>query len=174
MLLTLIAIGISTVMPAQGVWDYLHLSALESPAIVPITRDLPLPVFFGLRDGTFRHLVAEGAEGIISFPSLHAGLGLLFAFALWPIGYIGWISLLLNLMMIAATPVDGSHYFSDVLAGLTIAALSWISVRYGFTQIGLPRTNWLMKVPQARLNLQNATRARSFTKDLYRIAKISG
>jgi len=80
MLLTLVTIAISTVMPAQGVWGYLHLSALDSPAIVPTTRDLPLPVFFGLRDGTFRHLVAEGAKGIISFPSLHAALGLLFIF----------------------------------------------------------------------------------------------
>jgi PAP2 superfamily len=80
MLLTLVTIAISTVMPAQGVWSYLHLSALGSPAIVPITRDLPLPAFFELRDGTFRHLVAKGAEGIISFPSLHAGLALLFIF----------------------------------------------------------------------------------------------
>src|SRR5205823_13317355 len=128
MLLTLVTIAISTVMPAQGVWGYLHLSALDSPAIVPTTRELHLPVFFGLREGTFRHLVAEGAEGIISFPSLHAALGLLFLFALWPVRYVGWIAALLNVAMIAATPVDGSHYFSDVAAGLTIALLSWVTV----------------------------------------------
>jgi hypothetical protein len=157
MLLTLITIAISTVIPAQGVWGYLHLSALDSPAIVPTTRDLHLPIFFGLRDGTFRHLVAEGAEGIITFPSLHAALGLLFIFALWPVRYIGWISVLLNLAMIAATPVDGGHYFSDVVAGLTLAALGWITVRYIFTQIGLTRTNWLMKLTKARENLPNAT-----------------
>jgi membrane-associated phospholipid phosphatase len=145
------------VIPAQGVWGYLHLSALDSPAIVPTTRDLHLPIFFGLRDGTFRHLVAEGAEGIITFPSLHAALGLLFIFALWPVRYIGWISVLLNLAMIAATPVDGGHYFSDVVAGLTLAALGWITVRYIFTQIGLTRTNWLMKLTKARENLPNAT-----------------
>jgi membrane-associated phospholipid phosphatase len=155
MLLTLVTIAISTVMPAQGVWGYLHLSPLDSPAIVPTTRDLPLPVFFGLRDGTFRHLVAEGAEGIISFPSLHAALGLLFIFALWPVRYIGWISVLLNLAMIAATPVDGSHYFSDVVAGLTIAALSWIAVRHSFTQIGLTRTNLVNESTKARENLPN-------------------
>jgi len=90
---------------------------------------MPLPVFFGLRDGSFRHLVAEGAEGIISFPSLHAALGLLFLLALWPVRYLGWIGVLLNVAMIAATPVDGSHYFSDVAAGLTIALLSWVAVR---------------------------------------------
>ena len=155
-LLTLVTIAISTVMPAQGVWGYLHLSALDSPAIVPITRDLPLPVFFGLRDGTFRHLVAEGAEGIISFPSLHAALGLLFIFALWPVRYIGGISALFNLMLIAATPVDGSHYFSDVIAGLVIAALSWIAVSHIFTPIGVTRTNWLMKVTKARQTLPTA------------------
>lgn len=128
-LTTLLTIGVSTLMPAQGVWGYLHLSAADSPAIVPITRDLPLPVFFGLRDGTFRHLMAEGAEGIISFPSLHAALGLLFLLALWPVRYVGWIAALLNVAMIAATPVDGSHYFSDVAAGLTIALLSWVAVQ---------------------------------------------
>lgn len=126
---TLVTIGVSTLMPAQGVWGHLHLSAVDSPAIVPVTRDLPLPVFFGLRDGTFRHLVAEGAEGIISFPSLHAALGLLFLLALWPVKYVGWIAAVLNVAMIAATPVDGSHYFSDVAAGLTIALLSWVTVQ---------------------------------------------
>jgi len=155
MLLTLVTIAISTVIPAQGVWGYLQLSALDSQAIVPTTRQLHLPVFFGLRDGTFRHLVAEGAEGIISFPSLHAALGLLFIFALWPVRYVGWISVLFNLAMIAATPVDGSHYFSDVVAGLILAALSWIAVRQIFTRVGLTRTNWLMKVTKARQNLPN-------------------
>lgn len=135
-LTTLLTIGVSTLMPAQGVWGHLHLSAVDSPAIVPITRDLPLPVFFGLRDGTFRHLVGEGAEGIISFPSLHAALGLLFLLALWPVRYVGWIAALLNVAMIAATPVDGSHYFSDVAAGLTIALLSWVTVQRALTAGG--------------------------------------
>lgn len=139
MLLTLVTIAVSTVMPAQGVWGHLHLTALDSPAIVPITRDLPLPVFFGLRDGSFRHLVAEGAEGIISFPSLHAALGLLFILALWPVRFIGWIAVLLNLAMIAATPVDGSHYFSDVAAGLALAALSWMAVSRMLARIGSTR-----------------------------------
>lgn len=81
------------------------------------------------------HLVAEGAEGIISFPSLHAALGLLFLLALWPVKYVGWIATLLNLAMIAATPVDGSHYFSDVAAGLAIALVSWIAVRHALTRM---------------------------------------
>ncbi|RTE89427.1 phosphatase PAP2 family protein [Bradyrhizobium sp. LVM 105] len=134
-LTTLVTIGVSTLMPAQGVWGYLHLSSVDSPAIVPVTRDLPLPVFFGLRDGTIRQLVAEGADGIISFPSLHAALGLLFLLALWPVKYVGGIAALLNVAMIAATPVDGSHYFCDVIAGLAIALLSWIAVQRALARL---------------------------------------
>ncbi|WP_354047340.1 phosphatase PAP2 family protein [Bradyrhizobium sp. LB12.1] len=74
-----------------------------------------------------------GAEGIISFPSLHAALGLLFLLALWPVRYFGWIAALLNVAMIAATPVDGSHYFCDVVAGLAIALLSWVAVQRALT-----------------------------------------
>ena len=35
------------------------------------------PVFYGLRDGSYRMLVAIGSEGIISFPSLHAALAMI-------------------------------------------------------------------------------------------------
>ncbi|WP_128929025.1 phosphatase PAP2 family protein [Bradyrhizobium guangxiense] len=134
-LTTLVTIGVSTLMPAQGVWGHLNLSSINSPAIVPVTRDLPLPVFFGLRDGTVRQLVAEGADGIISFPSLHAALGLLFLLALWPVRYVGSIAAVLNVAMIAATPVDGSHYFCDVIAGLAIALLSWLAVQRALARL---------------------------------------
>jgi membrane-associated phospholipid phosphatase len=130
-LLTLITIAISTLMPAQGVWGYLHLSAINSPTVVPTTRDLPLPVFFGLRDGTYRQLVAQGAEGIISFPSLHAALARSSVYnsnLASSAHCLVWIST--ERAMIAATPVDGSHYFSDVFAGLALAMLSWIVVRH--------------------------------------------
>jgi len=31
--------------------------------------------------------------------------------------------------MIAATPIDGSHYFIDVFAGLTIALICWFAAQ---------------------------------------------
>jgi membrane-associated phospholipid phosphatase len=125
---TLVVIGISALVPAQGEWGYRQLSLSDSPVVLPTVRDLPLPAFFGLRDGTYRQLVADNAEGIISFPSLHAALGLLFIFALWPVRRLRWLAVILNAVMIAATPVEGSHYFADVLAGLAIAAVCWRAV----------------------------------------------
>ena len=49
------------------------------------------PVFYGLRDGTFRFLVAVGAEGIITFPSLHAALAVIVIAAIWPVAVLRWV-----------------------------------------------------------------------------------
>lgn len=129
MLATVVTIAISALMPAQGVWGQLHLAATDYPNIDPATQSLHLAVFHGLRDGGFRTLMGLGSEGIITFPSLHAALGLLFMLAMWPVPYLRWVAIALNVLMIAATPVDGGHYFSDVVAGLAIAALCWLAAK---------------------------------------------
>ena len=71
---TIITIIVSAIMPAQGVWGHLQLSSIDYPSIKPITQHLHLSIFQGLREGTNRLLLAEGTEGIITFPSLHAAL----------------------------------------------------------------------------------------------------
>jgi membrane-associated phospholipid phosphatase len=63
------------------------------------------------------------SEGIITFPSLHAALGLLFAAALWRVRGIKSAALVLALTLIA-TPAYGRHYFADVIAGVAAANAS--------------------------------------------------
>ena len=46
---------------------------------------------------------------------------------MWPIKYLGWVGVLLNLAMMAATPIDGGHYFADVIAGSVIATFGWMA-----------------------------------------------
>jgi membrane-associated phospholipid phosphatase len=136
---TLVTIAISTIMPAQGAWGHLHPSVQDYSAITPTAPYLP--VFHGLRDGTLRRLVGDGAEGIIAFPSLHTALGVLFIFALWPVRHLRWIAALLNIVMIAATPIDGGHYLCDIIAGTTIAVLCWMAVgrAFGAGRVCAPR-----------------------------------
>jgi membrane-associated phospholipid phosphatase len=123
-LTALATIAISAVLPAQGVWTHYGLR-VDAASILPISST-SWPVFQGLRDGSLLQLKAAGSEGIITFPSLHAALGLIFAFALWPVPVLRWFSLALNMMMIVATPIDGSHYLIDVIVGLLIAVLCWL------------------------------------------------
>jgi hypothetical protein len=134
-LAALITIAISALLPAAGAWPYYGLTAADSPHITPAVST-SWPVFYGLRDGSFRMLVATGSEGIISFPSLHAALAVILVIALWPIPYLGWTILALNLAMLAATPIDGSHYFTDVLAGVAVAVFSFAAARWIAAWIG--------------------------------------
>ena len=123
---TLITIAISAVLPAVGPWVFLDLHADIAHGFLP-TSSTSWPVFLGLRDGTFHTINGANSEGIITFPSLHAALGILFGAALWRVRIIKWAGLVLNGLMLIATPAYGSHYFVDVIAGVLIAALCWIA-----------------------------------------------
>lgn len=102
-LTAIVTILLSALMPAQGVYGFYNLSAADHSSIQPVTRELHLHVFNGLRDGSFRTLMGEGAEGIITFPSLHAALGLVFMLAMWPLQVLRWIGIAVNVLMIAAS-----------------------------------------------------------------------
>jgi PAP2 superfamily len=123
----LITIAISALLPAEGVWLHDGLRA-TNPAMIPISHT-SWPVFLGLRDGTFRAVMAIGSEGIITFPSLHAALAVILIAAFWPVPVARWISAVVNSLMVAATPIDGSHYLVDVLAGVGIAILCLLAAR---------------------------------------------
>ncbi|MBY0380928.1 MAG: phosphatase PAP2 family protein [Xanthobacteraceae bacterium] len=128
MVTSLLTIALSSIIPAEGPWLFLGIKATAAN-----NYDLPLsatswPAFNGLRDGTFRILTGLHSEGIITFPSLHAALGILFAAAFWQIPVLRWVALGLNITLIVATPIQGSHYFIDVLAGIVIAAIAWFWV----------------------------------------------
>jgi hypothetical protein len=117
----MISISISAVLPAAGAWPYYGIAATDSQIFPAVSTSWP--VFYGLRDGTFRLLMALGSEGIITFPSLHAALAVIVVAALWPIAVLRWMFVALNAMMLIATPIDGSHYLIDVVAGIALALL---------------------------------------------------
>ncbi|MGD9843916.1 MAG: phosphatase PAP2 family protein [Variibacter sp.] len=120
---TLITIAISGVLPAHGVWMHQGLQA-EAGSILPASHT-SWAAFGALRDGTLRLLVASGSEGIITFPSLHAALGVIFLLALWRVPFVRWAAVVVNGLMVAATPIDGSHYLVDVIAGVATALTCW-------------------------------------------------
>jgi len=67
--------------------------------------------------------------GIISFPSFHAIMALLFAWALWPIRYLRPLALPTNAAMwLAAIPIGG-HYLVDVIGGSLVAIAALLLTR---------------------------------------------
>jgi hypothetical protein len=63
----------------------------------------------------------DDLNGIVAFRSFHAASACLFIWAFWAIPYLRWPALALNLLLIAATPVDGLHYAVDTVAGAALA-----------------------------------------------------
>jgi len=137
-LATLATIAIAAVVPAQGVWGHYGLQQTDYANIRPATREMHLAVFNGLRHGTFRELLATGAEGIITFPSLHSALAVLLTVALWPVPLLRWAGVLLNTGMLLSIPVDGGHYVTDMIAGVVIAAAAWAVARWLVARLAAP------------------------------------
>jgi membrane-associated phospholipid phosphatase len=83
-------------------------------------------------------VMAVGAEGIITFPSLHAALAVILIAAFWPLPVARWICAVINTLMLAATPIDGSHYLIDVVAGIGIALLCLVAARALVARMSAP------------------------------------
>jgi membrane-associated phospholipid phosphatase len=120
---------VSALVPAIGVYqeiglDPATLSNLDPRADLDQVRDLA-PV----RDGTLRYLDLFHLAGIVTFPSFHAASALLYAWALWPVRWIRPIAILANVAMLASTPIDGGHYFIDLVAGLAVAVVAIMVAR---------------------------------------------
>jgi len=77
--------------------------------------------------------------GIVSFPSYHTGMAILYTAAhrgLWSFSPI----LCLNIVVLTAVPYTGDHYLVDMPAGALIAALSYFITVYILCPSGLPET----------------------------------
>jgi len=89
------------------------------------------------------------SDGIITFPSFHTALGVIFIFALWPIPVLRWFGIVINLLMMASIPIDGGHYFIDMVAGTVIAVASIVAARTIASRASrAPETSAASKIPQ--------------------------
>lgn len=118
---------ISALMPAIGVYQQIGLDPASLKNLNPLAyleqlRDLP-----PTREGALRHLELLGLAGIVTFPSFHAAAAVLYSWALWPAKWLRPIVVAANGAMLAATPIDGGHYFTDLFAGVAIAAAAIVA-----------------------------------------------
>lgn len=119
-----VSVVLSGLLPALGTYKHFGLRPGDFPALNPTAPYLHLAHLMGLRDGTFRVVSLSHIQGIITFPSFHAAAGVLLIRYFWVSRITRWPGLALNAALIAATPIDGGHYFVDVGGGVLIAVLS--------------------------------------------------
>jgi membrane-associated phospholipid phosphatase len=116
----LITIAIFALFPALGWYGYLQIDATAFPN---------LQLFWNfaahldaIRSGELRAIPLGDLRGIISFPSYHTAAAVLAVWAVWPVRFARWPMLILNLLMVASTPIEGAHYLVDVIGGVLVGA----------------------------------------------------
>ncbi|MGQ3355206.1 MAG: phosphatase PAP2 family protein [Phreatobacter sp.] len=127
-LAALMTMAICAVTPALCA-GYFYREAVATQPHLGLTWNSVAHVL-ALRSGEMTFVSMATAEGIVTMPSFHTVCAILFAVALWPVRWLRWPGLGLNLAMLAATPIIGGHYLVDLIAGLGVAlAARWLAVR---------------------------------------------
>jgi hypothetical protein len=75
------------------------------------------------------HAVDLGAlHGLVCAPSFHAASAVIYIVTAHRIGSLRWAIVPLNVVMLLATPVEGTHYLTDILSGIVVACFSvWLA-----------------------------------------------
>jgi membrane-associated phospholipid phosphatase len=130
---------VSVLLPALGTFD-----AFGHPKQADYLVDMGI-----LRGGGALNFELGKLTGIISFPSFHTTMALVYAFCFRGSGPVGYFIVLLNFLMLPTIPFVGGHYLTDMIGGAAVAAmalpagiwvskLDWVSNREKITA-GLPR-----------------------------------
>lgn len=104
--------------PARSALDYYMGHDIS---YIPATGISHLAVIDQLRAGTMTVIDVTTLSGMITFPSFHAVSAVLFIWAAWPLRWLRWPCLAVNLAMLIVTPVQGTHYLIDVIGGVALA-----------------------------------------------------
>jgi len=121
-LLCFAACLISVWFPAIGAYAAYDMSALGLNNIDTYFGFAFLEQFNGVRgDPNFTFSLTE-MMGILTFPSVHVGVAVICAWALWEVRRLRYPFLVLNLFMGISAITHGGHYLVDVIAGIGVAA----------------------------------------------------
>jgi membrane-associated phospholipid phosphatase len=110
------AIVIASLAPALG-------AHIQHGAPVPALQQ-GIDDLLALRSGSLRRLSLPDIQGIISFPSFHAAMGVFLAWGMRRPRWLFTVAAPVNAVMLASTLTAGGHYLIDVIAGVAIAAAS--------------------------------------------------
>lgn len=121
---------LSAIWPAIGAFGYFHVEP-KTPY---------LSVFRDLRDHSLKIISHNKVEGIITFPSLHASLAILFAYVTRGIRILFPAFIVLNGVVFIATPFIGGHHFADLWGGVALTLATILLVKMIHSRLDVSKT----------------------------------
>jgi membrane-associated phospholipid phosphatase len=124
-LAAVISLAIAPLLPAQGplayLWhgvvDYVPSTGFYQANLIPLLRARHV------------YLIEPGElRGLVSAPSFHTASAVIFIATAWPFRRIRATVTIVNLTMLLATVVEGTHYLTDMVTGATVAIFSVAAV----------------------------------------------
>jgi len=88
---------------------------------MPVSALYQTEVIHALRHHALHSVDLGTLRGLVCAPSFHAASAVLYAVTAWRVRPLRWPLTLLNLGMLLATPVEGTHYLIDLLCGIAVA-----------------------------------------------------
>jgi membrane-associated phospholipid phosphatase len=82
-----------------------------------------------LRARTFTRVDLGALRGLVCAPSFHTVCAVLYILTAWPIKKLRWWLVGLNIVMLLAVPVEGTHYLTDMIAGMLVALFATFVIR---------------------------------------------
>ena len=98
----------------RGSISYMPQSALYQAQLIP-----------ALQHHGPRIVDLDALHGLVSAPSFHAASGMLYILFARRAPLVGPPLIVLSLFMMAATPVEGTHYLVDIIGGVAVAAMAY-------------------------------------------------
>ncbi|MBO9193501.1 phosphatase PAP2 family protein [Rhizobium sp. 16-449-1b] len=115
---------ISVWTPAVGTYSYYGFDGSLLKKLNPLYGYDFLDQFNAVREDANFVWSVEASKGILTFPSVHAAVAFLCAWAAWPLAPVRYPVIALNIAMACSAVTSGSHYAVDVVAGCAVAMVS--------------------------------------------------
>ena len=121
-----LTLALFPLFPARGALDHLWQGPVPYWPSNGLTQGV---VIDALRAHRMAAIDLSAVIGVVSAPSFHTVCGVLFIAFSWRIPQLRPLIVPLNLVLLAATPVEGSHYLIDMIIGAAVAGIALVAVR---------------------------------------------
>jgi hypothetical protein len=122
-----ITLSLFPLFPAAGPFSRLWRGSVPYMPLSALYQD---QVIQALRQHAIQTIDLGELHGLVCAPSFHAASAVIYIATSLRVKGLRWPLITLNVLMVLATPIEGTHYLVDLLAGGVVAGIAlWLTPR---------------------------------------------